>query len=355
MNKLRFLNMLSIIALTAVALAGCNLPSAKSGITPTINVTQAYQTVEARLTQAAGLTPQVTLPASPTSAPLSTPTTSGAATATLAPTTPPANTAAPTSSCDLAAPGNPIDVTIPDDTQMQPGQAFTKTWRLQNSGTCTWTSAYSIALFSGEAMGAAASVALTANVAPGKTIDVSVDMIAPQSAGTYQSNWKLRNASNAWFGIGPGGGSPFWVRIIVSQSATGTITPGTPTSTVSATPSIQTQGAKTMIPTDKINLDTGQINSGSGEDLSYESDSGGTLFLTPINGAIFSFYGGSEPSLSACQSAPLSGASLVLRDMTSGAYLCYRTDLGLFGWMLLTALRESDLALTFRFLTWALP
>ncbi|MBN2550054.1 MAG: hypothetical protein JXB15_12900 [Anaerolineales bacterium] len=354
MNKIRLLCMLSLFSLIAATLAGCNLPSAKSDITPTMNVTQAYQTVEARLTQAAGLTPQITQPASPTSAPLSTPTTSGESTATLAPTTPPANTAAPTSSCDLAAPGNPIDVTIPDDTQMQPGQAFTKTWRLQNVGTCTWTAAYTIALFSGEAMGAPASVALTKNVAPGETIDVSVDMVAPQSAGTYQSNWKLRNASNAWFGIGPGGGSPFWVRIVVSQSATGTITPGTPTSTASATPNIQTQGAKTIIPTDKINLDTGQINSG-GEDLSYESDAEGVLLLVPVNGAIFSLHGSSEPSLAACQSAPLSGAALVLQDMSRGTYLCYRTDLGLFGWLLLNTLRETDLALTFRFLTWALP
>src|SRR5262245_58083221 len=44
------------------------------------------------------------------------------------------------------------DVTIPDNTVVNPGQSFTKTWRVSNTGTCTWSTAYQIILISGDAM-----------------------------------------------------------------------------------------------------------------------------------------------------------------------------------------------------------
>lgn len=133
--------------------------------------------------------------------------------------------------CNQAAPGVPIDVTIPDDTRMEPGKTFTKTWRLVNTGTCSWSTDYTISVFSGEPMGAPPGVSLPNNVAPGQSVDVSVDLVAPQAAATYQGNWKLRNANGEWFGIGPNGNSPFWVKIIVAGTPVGTITP-----TVTGTP-----------------------------------------------------------------------------------------------------------------------
>ncbi len=120
-----------------------------------------------------------------------------------------------TTSCDRAGAGNPIDISIPDDSQLLPGQVFTKVWLLQNVGTCTWTKDYKVALFSGESMGAQISVSLPGNVPPGQSVEISLDMVAPQTPGEYQSNWKLRNPSNEWFGIGPDGSAPFWVRIVI--------------------------------------------------------------------------------------------------------------------------------------------
>jgi hypothetical protein len=186
------LAIISLAGLFLIWLAGCNLPNGTE-TAPTMDVTQAYQTVEARLTEAVALTP------SPTTEPTATETVMPTATET--PNLTPSNTVAvmlpsPTATtgqaCDQASPGNPIDVTIPDDTVMTPGQTFSKTWRLRNAGTCTWTTGYSIVWFSGERLEAPSSVALTSNVAPGQTIDVTVDMVAPQTPGTYQSNWKLR-------------------------------------------------------------------------------------------------------------------------------------------------------------------
>ena len=58
---------------------------------------------------------------------------------------PPTNTPVPTAItyCDWAA--FITDVTVPDGTQFAPGEVFTKTWRLKNIGTCTWTPDYDIA------------------------------------------------------------------------------------------------------------------------------------------------------------------------------------------------------------------
>src|SRR5688572_33446410 len=54
----------------------------------------------------------------------------------------PTNTAIPTAAayCDWVA--FIKDVTVPDGTQLSAGEVFTKTWRLQNRGTCTWTPDY---------------------------------------------------------------------------------------------------------------------------------------------------------------------------------------------------------------------
>ena len=34
------------------------------------------------------------------------------------------------------------DVTVPDGTELNPGDDFTKTWRIMNNGSCTWNTSY---------------------------------------------------------------------------------------------------------------------------------------------------------------------------------------------------------------------
>ncbi|MCK6539099.1 MAG: hypothetical protein L6Q26_03485 [Anaerolineales bacterium] len=114
------------------------------------------------------------------------------------------------------------DVTVPDGAKYEPGATFKKTWRLKNIGTCTWTTSYSLVFDSGAQMGAPASVSFPANVAPGQTIDVSVDMTAPATAGRYIGYWKFKNASGVLFGIGVNANKAWWVEINVTGStATG--------------------------------------------------------------------------------------------------------------------------------------
>lgn len=88
-----------------------------------------------------------------------------------------------------------MDVTVPDGTKLQPREAFTKTWRLKNVGTCTWTPAYDLMFVSGELMGMSEPQPLATEVAPGKTVDISVNMLAPAALGSYQSYWGLENDS----------------------------------------------------------------------------------------------------------------------------------------------------------------
>jgi hypothetical protein len=47
-------------------------------------------------------------------------------------------------------------------------------------------------------------------VSPGQEVDLSLDMVAPATPGTYQSFWKFRNASGIIFVT-----YPFYVEIDV--------------------------------------------------------------------------------------------------------------------------------------------
>ncbi|MGB7538962.1 MAG: NBR1-Ig-like domain-containing protein [Anaerolineales bacterium] len=107
------------------------------------------------------------------------------------------------------------DVNYPDDTELGLSDSFTKTWRLKNIGSCTWTSGYALVFDHGDPMGAPAAQQLTAGtVAPGGTIDVSVNLITPNVAGTYQGFFKLRASDNAIFGIGADANTAFWVKVV---------------------------------------------------------------------------------------------------------------------------------------------
>lgn len=103
------------------------------------------------------------------------------------------------------------DVTVPDNTNITINTGFTKTWQLKNVGSCTWTSGYQVIFDSGDQMNGPASQQLTnATVLPGATINVSINLTAPASAGTYKGNWKLKDSNGVTFALSTG---PFWVQI----------------------------------------------------------------------------------------------------------------------------------------------
>jgi len=232
-HKIVILLLISVLA--ALLLSGCprvtdttNTPDAEGIIqTAVAQVTQDFlQTLVAFETGTIPLEPTATGTTMPTVIP------------TIARSPQPELTPSQTGACNRVAAGIPFDVTIPDDTIMQPGQSFTKTWRLVNNGTCKWTRLYAVVFFSGNPMGAQQTQYLNAEVLPGQSIDVSVEFIAPFESGTYQSNWMLQSQAGEFFGLGPNGDAPFWVRIQVV---------GPPTSTLTITP--LPTGSETVTPT----------------------------------------------------------------------------------------------------------
>ncbi len=111
------------------------------------------------------------------------------------------------------------DVTVPDGTQFNAGATFTKTWRLRNIGTCTWTTSYTSFYESGSQMGSTTSVNLS-NTPPGQTVDVTVNMTAPNTAGRHIGYWKFKNANGVIFGIGVQANKSWWVEINVNGTPT---------------------------------------------------------------------------------------------------------------------------------------
>lgn len=85
------------------------------------------------------------------------------------------------------------DVTVPDGSQFNKGAAFDKTWRLRNTGTCTWDTRYQLVFVGGSPLSAMGAVAVPRSVPPNDTVDITVPMVAPNAVGTYRSNWQMRN------------------------------------------------------------------------------------------------------------------------------------------------------------------
>ena len=182
--------LLPILALAALVLSACGVSEADIQLTVLAAETNAVGTVYAQLTQIALLTPSATFTLAATNTPAITNTPFATATTGLA--------AAPTGGCDVMT--FVSDVTVPDGEEMSPNENFTKTWELKNDGTCEWTTAYTVAFDSGDQMGGPSSQPLTAAVAPGATGQISVELVAPATPGTYSSYWVIRNNAGQIFG-----------------------------------------------------------------------------------------------------------------------------------------------------------
>jgi hypothetical protein len=253
--------------------------------------------------------------------------------------------------CDRAA--FVTDVTVPDGSDYYAGQAFTKTWRLRNNGSCTWTSGYALVFDHGDAMGAPASVQLTTGtVAPGQTVDISVNLTAPGSVGTYRGYFLLRNPSAVVFGIGANADVAFWVEIeVVPSGVTLSIPPLILTPMVAIIFPYSSGTGQTIMEGACFDLDAGSL-AGCGaaaSDFEYQMEFGGfppsmDFEVNPLHTAAFRGAGGSEPSKATCQAASLTTSDI---EVSSGAYYCYRTSDGRYGWM-----RPSSVDMTHMVFDW---
>ena len=205
-----------VLILSTLALAACNLQAPTPTDVPGLEQTQAVATVQALFTNQPPTATEVILAVTATPEPSATPTEVGTITATL----PPSATPSPTQGDCTNLIDFIDDITVLDDTVFLPGQTFTKTWRLKNVGTCTWTTAYSLVFVDGNNLNATSPVLLPTSVAPNTEVDLSVTMTAPGVPGTYTSNWMLRSPSGTNFGLGADSTRPFWTRIVVEEGTT---------------------------------------------------------------------------------------------------------------------------------------
>jgi hypothetical protein len=116
---------------------------------------------------------------------------------------------APDASTNSSIPVNPPDctldaqfvedITIPDHSIIERGEIFTKTWRVRNTGTCTWTPAYQINLAGGNPLSWSRS-SLVGIVPAGEEAEISIEIVSPEIPGNYQAWWQLANDMGEPFG-----------------------------------------------------------------------------------------------------------------------------------------------------------
>lgn len=212
------------LALTSCGQTGINTQVPDEGLVQT----SVAQTVVALQTALSAKTTPITQAAT------ATPTQEVIATFTSIATIPPATAVPlPTSTTQISYKISDVqDITVPDNTVFKPGEKFTKTWRMTNGGSGTWTADFKLVFVSGDAMSAPATVTVGRSVAPNQTVDISVNLVAPATPNTYTGNFMLQTNGGSKFGIGADASSVFWVKIKVETSfqVTKAIANVTPTS-----------------------------------------------------------------------------------------------------------------------------
>lgn len=158
-------------------------------------------------------------------------------TATLGtPLTPTVTGTLPTATVNTNALGNGCnnlafvrDVNYPNGTVVKAGQNFTKTWKVENNGSCNWLYVYTLVFVSGDNFDPAWSN-LGKVVSPGSWSELSVNLDAPKKPGTYSAYWRFSDGGGKLFGTTLG------VTIKVENEPTNTpVPPNTATFTVTAT------------------------------------------------------------------------------------------------------------------------
>lgn len=282
----------------AVTLSAC-APAASPAMPPTFTVMPII-TAAPPATATATVTPRVdpVLAAAPTATP---------APPTLTPE-PPTATAPPTLTPEPYDPQAGVnrvafvaDITIPDRTPIGIGATFTKTWRLQNTGTLPWTTGYALVRVAGDALGAPLTLPLTERVEPGAQVDVSVVFTAPVRSGRYRSEWQLRAPDGALFGTGETRDKTFYVEVRVVEAINGTPVPTPVGSRVPLVLESVTLNAPLVPPTvicPYTLVFTGTVRASGVGRYSYRLETNATdpALVAALPGAVERYRQGTEPS-----------------------------------------------------------
>jgi len=97
------------------------------------------------------------------------------------------------------------DVNYPSGTTVKAGDVITKTWKVQNTGSCDWQYNYGLVIVSDDFFRSTWSRTGKV-VAPGSWSELSVLLEIPNHDGTFTGSWRLADA----------GGNPFGATLTVS-------------------------------------------------------------------------------------------------------------------------------------------
>jgi hypothetical protein len=132
------------------------------------------------------------------------------------------------------------DVNIPSGTVLAKDQVFTKTWKVENTGTCAWTPQYILVSAGGDTLGGE-TMRISKTVTVGDWSELSVELQAPENPGKYTSYWRLSSGQSMF-------GATLAVSIVV-KSPTATSVPPTATRTPTTAPAATSTYTPTTTPT----------------------------------------------------------------------------------------------------------
>jgi hypothetical protein len=222
MHKRKFILWITVLIFI---LTGCNMPESTNALSAEdqiAEITALVETVYAELTQTAkAIELLATKTFTPTPEPTFTETPLPTSTPTVVipsdtPAVSPTETPTETPSSDLPCLRANLETkSIPDGKVIFIERFFTQTFRIKNTGSCTWNSAFELRFAGGDLMNASASISITSNTVPTwsyATVDVL--MKAPLEPGTYKGFWSIKSNDGQIFGVQPNNGS-FWTEVKV--------------------------------------------------------------------------------------------------------------------------------------------
>jgi len=104
----------------------------------------------------------------------------------------------------------------PDNSILELGEQFVKTFEIKNIGASSWTTSYALVLDStiqDDTLNSPAQIIFPYETSPGEIISISISLIAPITPGTYTVYWTVRNE----FGeiVPVDSGEKLWAKILV--------------------------------------------------------------------------------------------------------------------------------------------
>ncbi|XP_075189767.1 protein ILRUN [Anomaloglossus baeobatrachus] len=108
------------------------------------------------------------------------------------------------------------DVTIGEGESVPPDTQFTKTWRVQNTGSEAWPPGVCLRYVGGDQFGHV-NMVLVRSLDTQEMTDVSVPMCSPNQPGMYQGQWRMCTATGLYFGVKEGVNSSPVIHCYIHQ------------------------------------------------------------------------------------------------------------------------------------------